>query len=420
MGRLGKMVSIFPGSSQKQGAAMKFTQASIDRFRIEAGKSEHIEFDESMPGFGLRIRSGDKAQHRTFIAQYKIGEKHRRITLGDVRKVTLEDARKEARRIFGKVANGHDPANEKAERRSAASHTLDATIARYLEAKATELKPRSMVEVKRHLDKDWQSLHNLAIASVGRANVAATLSAIAKDKGGVTANRARAALSAMFRWAIGEGLCDHNPVTGTNRQEENGHRERSLSDHEIAKVWLAAPQNDYGSIVRLLLLTGCRREEIGSVRWSEIDLEARTMTIAKERTKNGMEHSVPLPDAALSILQGIRRRGERDFVFGIARDGGFSGWSKSKIALDEAIAFKEDWRLHDLRRTVRTGLGKLGVQPHVAEAVLNHLPPKLIRTYDRNTYAAEKKAALDQWATHLKTIVAQASGSNVTALRKGG
>jgi len=394
---------------------MKFTQASVDRFKLEAGKSEHIEFDESMPGFGLRIRAGDKAQHRTFIAQYKIGEKHRRITLGDVRKVTLENARKEARRIFGSVANGHDPANEKAERRSAASHTLDATIARYLEAKATELKPRSLEEVERHLKKDWQPLHNLAIASIGRANVAATLSAIAK-RSNVTANRSRAALSAMFRWAIGEGLCENNPVTGTNRQDENGHRERSLTDSEIAKVWLAAPENDYGNIVRLLMLTGCRREEIGSLTWSEIDLAARTITIAKERTKNGMEHSVPLPDAALSILQGIMRRGDRDFVFG-TRGGGFSGWSKSKITLDKAVALKEEWRLHDLRRTVRTGLGKLGVQPHVAEAVLNHLPPKLIRTYDRNTYAAEKRDALDKWAAHLKRAVAQATGANVTAIK---
>ena len=117
----------------------------------ELKSNANFIFDESMPGFGLRIRAGDKAQHRTFIAQYKIGSKHRRITLGDVRKVTLENARKEAKRIFGKVANGHDPANEKAERRSAASHTLDATVARYLEAKATELKPRSMVEVKRYL-----------------------------------------------------------------------------------------------------------------------------------------------------------------------------------------------------------------------------------------------------------------------------
>jgi integrase len=396
---------------------MKITQDKVTRIPLPDGKSEHIVFDQTMPGFGVRIRAGDKGQHRTFIAQYKIGSKHRRITLGNVAKVTLENARQEARRIFGKVANGHDPANEKAERRTAASHTLDATIARYLETKAIELKPRSLLEVKRHLEKNWQPLHNISIASISRANVAATLSTIAKTNGSVTANRARTALSAMFRWAIGEGRCDHNAVTGTNIQQENGHRERSLSDSEVAKVWLAAPQNDYGTIVKLLMLTGCRREEIGGLKWSEVDLEARTITIAKERTKNSQEHVVPLCDAAISILQGIMRRGDRDFVFGIARDGGFSGWAKSKIRLDKAVALKEDWRLHDLRRTVRTGLGKLGVQPHVAEAVLNHLPPKLIRTYDRNTYAAEKKAALDLWASHVMVAIVQATGANVTTIK---
>ena len=194
---------------------MKFSQTTIGKFKIEACKTEHIEFDEGMPGFGMRIRVGNKGEHRTFIAQYKIGDKHRRITLGDVRKVTLEDARKEAKRIFGKVVHGHDPANEKEERRAAALQTLDAVITRYLEARSSKLKPRSMVQVIWHLQKNWQSLHKLAIASIGRANVAATLSVMAKNQGSVTANRARAALSAMFRWAIGEGLCDSNPVTGT-------------------------------------------------------------------------------------------------------------------------------------------------------------------------------------------------------------
>jgi len=184
-------------------------------------------------------------------------------------------------------------------------------------------------------------------------------------------------------------------------------------------VWLAAPGNDYGNIVKLLLLTGCRREEIGSLKWSEIDFEARTATIAKERTKNGTEFVVPLTDAAIKILQDVRRRGDRDFVFGIARDRGFTGFAEAKAKIDKAADIKEAWRLHDLRRTVRTGLGKLGVQPHIAEAVLNHLPPKDIRTYDRNTYTAEKRDALAQWATHLKTVVAQTTGANVAALRKG-
>lgn len=396
---------------------MKFTQSNVRTWSdFPKGKSDHIEFDELMPGFGLRIRAGDKKQHRTFIAQYKIGAKHRRMNLGNIAKVTLEDARQEARIIFGKVAAGKDPANEKAEARQVIAHTLGAKIPDYLDAIRAKLKPSSYREATRYLENHWRPLHGLALASIARANVAAQVSTIAKASGPVAANRSRASLSTFFRWAIGEGLCDLNPVVGTNQQAEAGPRERSLSDQEAAAVWLAAPDNHFGQIVRLLLLTGCRRDEIGSLRWSEIDIEARTITLPRERTKNGQEHVVPLSDAALAIVASIGRR-DRDYVFGIGK-GGFQGWSKAKALIDQDTKLKEDWTLHDLRRTVRTGLGKLGVQPHVAEAVLNHLPPKLIRTYDRNTYAADKKAALDRWATHLMIAIAQATGANVTTIRK--
>jgi hypothetical protein len=162
---------------------MKFTNDSVRRFRLSPGKSERIEFDDAMPGFGLRVRAGDKREHRTFIAQYKIGAKHRRITLGNVAKVTLEDARQRARIIFGKVADGKDPANEKAEARQAASHTLGPVIARYLEAKEAGLKASSYRETKRHLENHWKPLHGLALSSVNRANVAAQLTALAKNSG---------------------------------------------------------------------------------------------------------------------------------------------------------------------------------------------------------------------------------------------
>jgi hypothetical protein len=118
-----------------------------------------------------------------------------------------------------------------------------------------------------------------------------------------------------------------------------------------------------------------------------------------------MHHQLPVP-----------RHEGRDYVFGL-RGGGFSNWSQAKNELDRAIELKP-WALHDLRRTVRTGLGMLGVAPHVAEAVLNHLPAKLIRTYDRNTLAAEKRHALALWANHLAIAIAKANGANVTALRK--
>ena len=205
---------------------------------------------------------------------------------------------------------------------------------------------------------------------------------------------------------------------GTNKRDENDPRERSLSGVEAARVWLAAPDNDYGQILKLILLTGCRRTEVGDLKWSELDIEARTIRLPRERTKNHQEHIVPLSDAAMSILATIERR-DRDYLFGRTRTGGFCGWSKSKAEFDDIVKLKEPWTVHDLRRTVRTGLGKLGIQPHIAEATLNHLPPKLIRTYDRNSYEAEKRTALDQWATHLKTIVAQATVANVEPLRKG-
>jgi integrase len=406
---------------------MKLTQANIKTLQVPAGKTEHIEFDETMPGFGLRIRASGAGEHRTFIAQYKIGEKHRRITLGNAAKVTLENARKEARKIFGKVAIGEDPAGEKTVSRAKASHTLDGVIAAYLEAKRSEFRERGYEAAEYHLNRLWKPLHKLTVSAVSRATVAGQVRAIAKENGPVSANRARATLSAMFRWAIGEGLCEENPVVGTNKQEENEPRDRILikpGEKEIddwsdaAAVWRGAPDNDYGRIVRLLMLTGCRRNEIGSLQWPEIDLlEARTITLPKERTKNGQEHVVPLCDAALAILKETPRRESRKFVFG-SGEGGYSGWSQAKAALDKTTKLKQPWTLHDIRRTVRTGLGMLGVLPHVAEAALNHLPPKLIRTYDRNTYAAEKRAALDLWAGHLAVAIAQASGANVTRLSR--
>jgi integrase len=383
---------------------------------MPAGKADHIEFDDEIPGFGVRLR-GTKGEHRTYIAQYKIGTKHRRINLGNAAKVNLEDARRQAKIIFGKVATGEDPAADKTAAKAEASRTLDAIIARYLEAKQTEIRARTYAIVKYQLGTLWKPLHGLTVTGVNRTAIATQANTIAKERGPVAANRARSTLSAVFAWARGEGLCDENPVTGTNKREENGPRERTLSDNEAATLWLGAPEDHFGQIVRLLLLTGCRREEIGLLRWSEIDMDARTIALPPARTKNGRQHIVPLSESASKVLQSVPRREGRDYVFGRNGDG-YSNWSEAKERLDAIIKLKEPWTLHDLRRTVRTGLGMLGVAPHIAEAVLNHLPSKLIRTYDRNTYATEKRDVLERWASHLAVAVAQASGANVTTLRK--
>jgi integrase len=378
-----------------------------------------FEWDDKL--FGLRTRNGK----RSWIFQYKFGDQTRRIKLGGP-ELTKDQARQLATAEKGKLAAaklGHslDPAAERDKRKAGAkpqpqsAKAFASIIPIYLDRQRGRLVPSTYDAQERYFNRHWSALHNVPLAEITRADIAQSMTVMAKDNGPAAANRARSALSTFFAWAIGEGICDNNPVVGTNTREENGPRERSLSDTDVARVWLGVPDNDYGRIIKLLLLTGCRRSEIADLKWSEIDAEARTITLPGERTKNGQQHIVQLTDDAMVILDGADRRG-REYVFGYTRAGGFCAWAAYKRKFD--VSLKEPWTIHDLRRTVRTGLGMIGVAPHICEAVLNHLPPKLIRTYDRNKYEAEKRSALDQWATHIKTIVAQATGANVTALKK--
>ena len=215
---------------------------------------------------------------------------------------------------------------------------------------------------------------------------------------------------------LARGFAKVNPVVGTNTQEETA-RSRVLTDAELAAVWQAAPDNSYGRIVKLLTLTGQRRDEIGALRWSEIDMDKKLITLSAARTKNGVEHQLPLSDPAMLELEACPR--EHDLLFGYGQTG-FAGWSRPKRVLDAACGV-QDWVIHDLRRTVATRMADIGIQPHIIEAVLNHVSGHragVAGIYNRSTYAAEKRAALDAWANHLRVILAQAEGANVVAIRK--
>lgn len=394
---------------------MKLTNASVQRLELPPGSRDKIVFDDDLAGFGLRLRDGGK---RTWIAQYRVGAKQRRVTVGSLATIGAEEARKRAKSVLSKVHLGADPQLEKAEARAEASSTLQRLVDRYLEERvAGRLKPRSLQEVDRHLRKHWASIGKLPIKKVTRADVAAQLVKIAKQNGPFAANRARAALSALFSWAIGEGLVDANPVTGTNKATEEVARDRILSPEELSLVWQASEAGEYAAIVRLLILTGQRREEVGGMLWSEVDMETRLWRITAARTKNGLAHEVPLSGAAVAILRAVQRRDNRDLVFGAGR-GPFQGWSNAKAALDarlderlresDARAQLQPWRLHDLRRTVATRLVDLGVQPYVVEAVLNHVSGHragVAGVYNRASYTGEKRAALDLWAQHLTNFI---------------
>jgi integrase len=382
---------------------MKLTRVAVDGLRLPAGKGERIIFDEEIAGFGVRLREGGS---RSWIVQYKIGAKHRRLTLGSTALLDPAKARERARDLLAKVRLGRDPAGEKIEARTRADETLGAIAERFLTHQRGRLRPRSLRETERYLRTHWRPLHGLALAKVRRATVSARLAAIADANGKTAADRARAALSAFFTWAIREGLADANPVGFTNKSTDGKSRDRVLSDSEIAAIWRALPENQFGAIVQLLILTGARREEVGGLRWSEINGDK--IALPGERTKNGRPLDLPLSSAAADIIEVQPRRADRDLIFG-ERDGPFQGYSKSKATLDAALDIVAPWRLHDIRRTVATRMADLGVQPHVIEALLNHVSGHkagVAGTYNRSLYSAEKRRALDLWAAHVIALVA--------------
>lgn len=390
---------------------MRLTKANVGKLSLPAGVKDKIFFDDEMPGFGLRIRDGGK---RTWVVQYRFGAKQRRVTLGAPATLPAEQARAEAARVLSTVTLGSDPQTEKHAARKDAAVTFGSITPHYLAAVEARQTARYHADVKRYLEVHWSLLADLPIAKISRSSVAKGLADIAKARGAHSADRARANLSGFFSWAIGAGIAAENPVVGTNRPVKIEARDRVLEDAELALVWASLGSGDFSAIVRLLTLTACRREEVAGMAHSE--RSGDLWTIPGTRSKNGRPHELPLPPLALSILDERPRSSGRDLVFG-GGDGAFSGWSKSKTRLDEKMlatlrqtdprAKLTPWRLHDLRRTAATRMGDLGVQPHVVEAVLNHVSGHragVAGIYNRAAYRDEKRAALALWADRVAKI----------------
>ena len=199
---------------------MRLTQSIVDRLELPVGKTDHIAWDDANPGFGLRAREGGS---RVYICQYKIGTKTRRLTLGSTTKLTLEQARKEAKKQLGKVAAGGDPQGEKLASRATAAETFKAIADAFIRFQTARLRESSLYSTQLYLTAYCRRLHGLKVADITRREIASMLGTIAGDHGPVAADRARSALSAMFAWAIGAGLVDANPVIGTNKHADGGH-----------------------------------------------------------------------------------------------------------------------------------------------------------------------------------------------------
>lgn len=432
---------------------MKLTEKTFRSVDLPAGKSDHIEWDDDIRGFGLRIRSGGS---RGWVFQYALGEKQRRMSLGAATAESFKKAkgpdgaiklgiRDLVSQLQAKVRLGQDPASDKSESRKRAADTFEALATGYLAAKKASTRPGTYDEIERHLIGrrpggvvHAKPLHGLQVTKISRRDIATLLTTIKANSGPVAANRVRSTLSDFFGWCISEGIdgIESNPVLGTSKSEEKS-RERVLCDHELRAIWKHAGDDHHGSIIKLMMLTGQRAEEIASVRRSELTsvtvsatrlteeitlpgFDVRVIDLPGERTKNKRPHLVPLSKSAAAILDAQPARTEhdgklRDLIFGHGQ-GGFSGWSRCKERLDESI--EKDlgkplphWRPHDLRRTMSTLMNdRLGILPHVVEAILNHISGSkagVAGTYNKALYFRERVAALNAWAEHLAAIVSK-------------
>jgi integrase len=390
---------------------MKLGRGAIATLDLPRGRSEVTYFDSDIGGFGVRIR---KSGSRSWVFQYDFAGKTKRITLGKVSAIDASKARSIASELHAKVRLGQDPAAAKAESEARAAETFGAAVKPYLQWQRARVRPSTLRHLERHLLINLAPLHSLPINKVDRRAIAAQLARMTGSP--VQANRTRSTLTSFLNWAMREGLIDSNPALATNKYPERP-RDRLLANAELRTLWSALPAGEFGDIVKILVLTGQRAREIADLQWSEIAFDKGIIELPPHRTKNRRRHTIPMSAMVRAILQAREQNGGA-FVFGRSGLSGFSGWSRCKERLDDALRIP-DWAIHDLRRVFATGAAEIGIQPHIIEAVLNHVSGHksgVAGVYNRATYEAEKATALSRWAEHVAAIV-EGRDSKVRSLR---
>jgi integrase len=422
---------------------VKLTERKIATLTVENGSKDRLVFDDAQRGLAVRVTASGG---RTYLCQYTLHGHKWRIPLGACSALSLAKARQAAAAVMGDVAKGRNPAAERKDaaaaeraRRTRNRLTLRVLIEDWKRHHLGGRRPSYAAEAVRalhrafagHLDDAAEDLDRVAVVqgldTLTRRRKRKDANVVNKWKGSAIVGRTAAYGRAAFAWAVKRGVVRVNPFADLPVSKSVGKRERVLSDDEIAEVWRAASHAafPYGTIVRLLILTGQRRGEVAGMAWNELSDDLTIWTLPDARTKNGVTHTVPLSAPVRDVLMML------DKASGTVLPGAaatpFAGWSKAKRALDGAImearakaagsmpASPFPWTLHDLRRTVATGLQRLGVRLEVTEAILNHISGSrggIAGVYQRHDWAAEKRSALDAWADHVISIVGGRIGSD--------
>ena len=356
--------------------------------------------------------------------RYRFAGTPKKLTIGPYPAIDLAVVRRRAQEALGALAGGIDPAGVKraskvAARAGEAAHDRLSDVAGDFIEKHAKRKNGAIwaAETERLLRVEiLPKLGAKRIGDVSRVDVHNILDDVIDRGSPVTANRVLAVLRKLYNWSIERGVVMVSPVDRIKAPTVENSRDRVLSNDEIRSVWQAFERIGwpFGAVGQLLLLTGARRTEVAASRWSEFDTAARSWTIAAERSKNGIAHTIPLSDKALEILSTLPHIASKSgFVFTTNGRVAVRGFSSAKKCVDAAIVTANGariapWTFHDLRRSAASGMASIGIAPHVVEAVLNHRSGTIkgvAKVYNRYSYATEKRAALDAWARRLEAIV---------------
>ena len=405
---------------------MKLSALAIDR--AKPGPERREIGDPGCEGLKLIVQpSGAKS----WAFRFRFHGAPHKLTIGPYPDIGIAEAREKAAEARKQVRAGIDPTAEKSAARmtaTAARHaTVEVVAERFVDQyilKHTRASSASVtVPALRRQIELWRGR---PISDISRADVRAAL-ADAAERGPAASNKLRMVLSRMFNWSVEQDIIDHSPTANLGKLEPTTSRDRVLSDAEVVRFRRACDGLDepwLAVYLRVLLLTAVRRNELSELRWSEI--EGADWTLPKERSKNGVAHVIPLTTRVRELLASLPRIGN---TFAFTSDGLTARDSPGrwKREIDAAIAADgagpmPHWTFHDLRRTAASGMGRLGVQPHIIEEVLNHKSGIARRgvagVYNRHVYTKEKLAALGKWERHIDSLLEGRPAANVVPIGK--
>ena len=430
-------------------AVGKITKESVDAVITPAAGGRAYLWDNTLKGFGLMVT--DKGA-RSYLVQYRIGGRGnptRRVTIGKHGSpYTPATARTRAAEILEDVRRKDDPFDkqkslleakrqekdrEEAEAQRHAVLLFSSIAANYIERDA-KVRLRSWAEMERIINKELVPVFgSKLLTAISSDDITEALDKIS-DRSASISRLSYNALSQVFKYASKKHTAlfpkSKSPMLDVAAPDPSVERKHLLNDAEIVLLWNATYELGwpFGDIYRLLILTGQRRLEVGHVPWPEIDLPGKRWIIPESRTKNKLDHLVPLTDYVRELISGLPKiDSKKQLVFTTTGRTPVSGYSRAKTRIDDvmATAAKEQgltvrpWIVHDIRRTVATKMQSLGVNLRVTEEMLNHKTGSLTpisRRYQLYEYETEKREALEMWESHLMKLIAARPADNIEGL----